>query len=70
MKQIFLMLIVASDLFLDELDHSISALMTSDRVLCQILKIDTVDELNSLRTVAAKLTEHIRAKVSRGCGIT
>ena len=64
------MLIIASDLFLDELNHAIDKMMENDKLLCQILKINSIDELNMLKEVAAKLTEHIRAKVNRGCSIT
>ena len=65
-----LMLIIASDLFLNELNAAILALRDSENELCSTLQLQSYEQLESLRRQAKQLIGRVKSKAYRGLPIT
>lgn len=59
-----IMLQVAADLFLSELNLALNSANDKDNNLMKILKLDSIEDLAQLRVMAKTMIGHIKAKVA------
>lgn len=64
-----LMLVVAADLFMGELEAAIDALRKHEHELCGLLNIASLRDLDHLRLQAKTIIGKIKAKAYRGVSI-
>lgn len=64
-----LMLIIAADLYLSELDMAINAFRRREKALQGVLKLSTQKELDTLRTQTQAIIDHIKIKIYKGVGL-